>query len=81
MKRGAVGGGGRLFCSDYGQTNCQHSEVECHVKEGGSGGYKGFSGEHGGIGVSDETVRYGREFCGTSAQVRLLWQGPEAIRQ
>jgi hypothetical protein len=32
-------------------------------------------------GVSDETVKYGREFCGTSAQMRLLWQGPEAIVQ
>jgi hypothetical protein len=26
-------------------------------------------------------VRYGREFCGTSAQVWLLWQEPEAIVQ
>jgi hypothetical protein len=29
-------------------------------------------------GVSDETVKYDREFCGTSAQEWLLWQGPEA---
>jgi hypothetical protein len=32
-------------------------------------------------GVSDETVKYAREFCGTSTQERLLWQGPEAIVQ
>jgi hypothetical protein len=32
-------------------------------------------------GVSDETVIYGREFCGTSTQEWLLWQGPEAILQ
>jgi hypothetical protein len=32
-------------------------------------------------GVSDETVKYDREFCGTSAQEWLLWQGPEAIVQ
>jgi hypothetical protein len=32
-------------------------------------------------GVSNETVEYGREFCGTSTQERLLWQGPEAIVQ
>jgi hypothetical protein len=31
--------------------------------------------------VSDETVKYGREFCGTSTQELLLWQGPEAIVQ
>jgi hypothetical protein len=29
-------------------------------------------------GVSDETVKYGCEFCRTST---LLWQGPEAIVQ
>jgi hypothetical protein len=32
-------------------------------------------------GVSDETVKYGREFCGTSAQEWLLWHGSEAIKQ
>jgi hypothetical protein len=32
-------------------------------------------------GVSNETVKYGREFCGTSTQDSLLWQGPEAIVQ
>jgi hypothetical protein len=32
-------------------------------------------------GISDETVKYGREFCGVSTQVWLLWQGPEAIAQ
>jgi hypothetical protein len=32
-------------------------------------------------GVTDETVKYGREFCGTSAQEWLLWQGPETILQ
>jgi hypothetical protein len=32
-------------------------------------------------GVSDETVKYGRDFCGTSTQEWLLWQGPEAIVQ
>jgi hypothetical protein len=32
-------------------------------------------------GVSDETVKYGREFCGTSTEELLLWQGPEAIVQ
>jgi hypothetical protein len=32
-------------------------------------------------GVSDETVKYGREFCGTLTQEWLLWQGPEAIVQ
>jgi hypothetical protein len=32
-------------------------------------------------GVSNETVKYGREFCGTSTQEWLLWQGPEAIVQ
>jgi hypothetical protein len=31
--------------------------------------------------VSDETVKYGREFCGTSTQECLLWQGQEAIVQ
>jgi hypothetical protein len=31
-------------------------------------------------GVSDETVKYGREFCGTSFQERLLKQGPEASK-
>jgi hypothetical protein len=46
---------------------------------GGGGGYK-----YGNLalqvgGVSDETVKYGREFCGTSTEERLLWQGPEAI--
>jgi hypothetical protein len=30
-------------------------------------------------GVSYETVKYGREFCGTWIQQWLLWQGPEAI--
>jgi hypothetical protein len=32
-------------------------------------------------GVSNETVKYGHEFCGTSTQESLLWQGPEAIVQ
>jgi hypothetical protein len=32
-------------------------------------------------GVSDETIKYGREFCGTSTQEWLLWQGPEAVVQ
>jgi hypothetical protein len=32
-------------------------------------------------GVSDETVKYGREFCGTSIQEWLLWQSLEAIVQ
>jgi hypothetical protein len=32
-------------------------------------------------GVSDETVKYGREFWGNSAQEWLLWQGPDAIVQ
>jgi hypothetical protein len=32
-------------------------------------------------GVSNDTVKYGREFCGTSTQELLLWQGPEAIVQ
>jgi hypothetical protein len=32
-------------------------------------------------GVSDETVKYGREFSGTSTQEWLLWQGPEAHLQ
>jgi hypothetical protein len=32
-------------------------------------------------GVSAETVKYDREFCGTSTQELLLWQGPEAIVQ
>jgi hypothetical protein len=26
--------------------------------------------------VSNGTIKYGREFCGTSTQVSLLWQGP-----
>jgi hypothetical protein len=30
-------------------------------------------------GVSDETVKYDREFCGTSAEERLVWQGPEQL--
>jgi hypothetical protein len=30
-------------------------------------------------GVSNETVKYDREFCGTSTQESLLWQGPEAV--
>jgi hypothetical protein len=34
-----------------------------------------------GWGVSNEAVKYGREFCGTSTQELLLWQGPEAIVQ
>jgi hypothetical protein len=32
-------------------------------------------------GVSSETVKYGREFCGTWTRESLLWQGPEAIIQ
>jgi hypothetical protein len=32
-------------------------------------------------GVSDETVKYGREFCGSSTQEWLFWQGLEAIVQ
>jgi hypothetical protein len=28
-------------------------------------------------GVSDEMVKYGREFCGTLTQEWVLWQGPE----
>jgi hypothetical protein len=32
-------------------------------------------------GVSDETVKYGREFWGTLTQECLLWQGSEAIVQ
>jgi hypothetical protein len=32
-------------------------------------------------GVSNEIVEYGREFCWTSTQDWLLWQGPEAIVQ
>jgi hypothetical protein len=32
-------------------------------------------------GVSNETVKYDREFCGTSTQEWLLWQGLEAIVQ
>jgi hypothetical protein len=32
-------------------------------------------------GVSDETVKYGREFCGTLIQEWLLWQGLVAIVQ
>jgi hypothetical protein len=32
-------------------------------------------------GVSNETVKYGREFCGTLTQEWLLWQSPEAIVQ
>jgi hypothetical protein len=32
-------------------------------------------------GVSDETVKYGREFWGTSTQEWQLWQGLEAIVQ
>jgi hypothetical protein len=32
-------------------------------------------------GVSNETVKYGSEFCGTSTQESLLWQGPEEIVQ
>jgi hypothetical protein len=32
-------------------------------------------------GVSDVTVKYGCELCGTSAQKWLLWQGPEVILQ
>jgi hypothetical protein len=32
-------------------------------------------------GVSDEAVKYGREFCGTPTQDWQLWQGPEAIVQ
>jgi hypothetical protein len=31
--------------------------------------------------VSNETEKYGREFCGTSALEWLLWQGPEAMEQ
>jgi hypothetical protein len=31
-------------------------------------------------GVSNETVKYGREFCGTWTRERLHWQGPEAIK-
>jgi hypothetical protein len=31
--------------------------------------------------VSNETVKYGREFCGTSTEEWLLWQGLEAIVQ
>jgi hypothetical protein len=34
-----------------------------------------------GWGVSNETVKYGREFCWTSTQEWLLWQGPEAVVQ
>jgi hypothetical protein len=34
-----------------------------------------------GPGPPDETVKYGCEFCGTSTQQCLLWQGPEAIVQ
>jgi hypothetical protein len=30
-------------------------------------------------GVSNETVKYVREFCGTWTREWLLWQGPEAI--
>jgi hypothetical protein len=29
-------------------------------------------------GVSNVTVKYGYEVCGTSARGKLLWQGPEA---
>jgi hypothetical protein len=32
-------------------------------------------------GVSDETIKYGREFCETLNQEWLLWQGLEAIVQ
>jgi hypothetical protein len=32
-------------------------------------------------GVSNETVKYDCEFCGTSTREWLLWQGPEAIVQ
>jgi hypothetical protein len=32
-------------------------------------------------GVSNETVKYGLEFCGTSTQEWLLWQGPESFIQ
>jgi hypothetical protein len=29
--------------------------------------------------ISDERIKYGREFCGTWTREWLLWQGPEAI--
>jgi hypothetical protein len=32
-------------------------------------------------GVSNETVKYGREFCGTWTPEWMLWQGPETIAQ
>jgi hypothetical protein len=32
-------------------------------------------------GVSNETVKYGRDFCGTWTRDLLLWQSPEAILQ
>jgi hypothetical protein len=32
-------------------------------------------------GVSNETVKYGLEFCGTLTQEGLLWQSPETIVQ
>jgi hypothetical protein len=31
------------------------------------------------LGESQMRVKYGHEFCGTSTQEWLLWQGPEAI--
>jgi hypothetical protein len=31
--------------------------------------------------VSDETVKYDHELCGTRTLERLLWQGPETIVQ
>jgi hypothetical protein len=32
-------------------------------------------------GVSNETIKYGSEFCGILSQEWLLWQGPESIVQ
>jgi hypothetical protein len=46
-----------------------------------SGGYKYGDMALQVVGVSNETVKYGREFCWTSTRERLFWQGPEAIVQ
>jgi hypothetical protein len=33
------------------------------------------------VGVSNEIIKYGHEFCGSWTREWLLWQGPEAIIQ
>jgi hypothetical protein len=78
------GGGGLEYLHRSAASRKNKKGIQCPWLQLGHpvpGGYK-----YGDLalqvgGVSNETVKYGLEFCGPSTQESLLWQGQQAILQ